>query len=147
MMDNGKTQKLVDSSELLNNACIVDDSKRDQWKECIPYYRSAMKKVSSKEDFNTAAIVSFQQDFDKYFQIWVKLHSYKGITNYIHMLSSGHISVYLAHWKNLYHHLQQGQEAINSGKEGIDKFIVQNPDAQRSCHAKSREEDNEEDVP
>jgi len=44
----------------------------------------------------------------------VELCGQEGITNYIHMLAAGHISEYLAHWRNLYAHSQQGWEAFNS---------------------------------
>jgi hypothetical protein len=50
-------------------------------------------RLRPKEDFDTEAIVRFQQDADKFFQTWVTLHGIEGITNYIHMLSSGHMSV------------------------------------------------------
>jgi hypothetical protein len=113
-MDNGKTRKIIDSLELLIDASIVDNAEKTQWKECIPFYRSAVTRLRSKEDFDTEAIVRFQQDADKFFQMWVTLHGIEGITNYIHMLSSGHMSVYLARWKNLYRYSQQGWEAFNS---------------------------------
>ena len=35
------------------------------------------------------------------------------MTNYIHLLGSGHISEYLYRHRNLYRHLQQGWEAFN----------------------------------
>jgi hypothetical protein len=41
------------------------------------------------------------------------LHGLEGVSNYIHLLGSGHISVYLHEWKNLYRHSQQGWEALN----------------------------------
>lgn len=44
----------------------------------------------------------------------MELHGKAGVTNYIHMLSSGHISDYLRHWRNLYRHSQQGWESLNS---------------------------------
>ena len=36
------------------------------------------------------------------------------ITNYIHLLSSGHMSDYLHKWRNLYLHSQQGWESLNN---------------------------------
>ena len=111
-MDNGKTRKIIDSLELLIDASIVDNAEKTQWKECIPFYRSAVTRLRSKEDFDTEAIVRFQQDADKFFQTWVTLHGIKGITNYIHMLSSGHMLAYLARWKNLYRYSQQGWKRL-----------------------------------
>ena len=40
--------------------------------------------------------------------------SKEGITNYLHMIGSGHIADYLYKWKNLYRFSQQGWEAMNS---------------------------------
>jgi hypothetical protein len=57
---------------------------------------------------------SFQEDADALFQIWVDLHGLEGVTNCIHLLGSGHISVCLHEWKNLCRHSQQGWEALNS---------------------------------
>jgi len=39
---------------------------------------------------------------------------HEGVTNYIHMLTTGHISEYLVYWGDLYDHSQQGWEAFNS---------------------------------
>jgi hypothetical protein len=42
--------------------------------------------------------------------LWQK----EGITNYLHMIGSGHIAEYLYKWKNLYRFSQQGWETMNS---------------------------------
>ena len=49
-----------------------------------------------------------------FFQAWVLLWQKEGITNYIHMIGSGHIAEYLFKWRNLYRFSQQGWEAMNS---------------------------------
>ena len=59
-------------------------------------------------------VVSFQKHADFFFQNWVKLHRKAGITNYIHMMGSGHFADYLYKWKNLYQYSQQGWEALNA---------------------------------
>ena len=46
--------------------------------------------------------------------MWVHLHREKGIKNYIHLLGSGHILVYMTNWGNLNHYSQQGWEALNA---------------------------------
>ena len=41
-------------------------------------------------------LYSFQQDEDGFFQIWMDLvHGLEEVSNYIHFLGAGHISVYL----------------------------------------------------
>lgn len=62
----------------------------------------------------SAVIVEFQEQADLFFQNWIRLHGREGVTNYIHMLGSGHICEYLFYWGNLYAHSQQGWEAFNS---------------------------------
>ena len=59
-------------------------------------------------------MINFQKDINAFFQILVHMYGLEGTMNYIHMLSTGHVSTYLFHYQNLYHHSQQGWEAINS---------------------------------
>ena len=51
---------------------------------------------------------------DKFSQIWVVLSGRHGITNYIHMIGSGHTLVYMRRWGNLTKYSQQGWEALNA---------------------------------
>jgi hypothetical protein len=44
---------------------------------------------------------AFQELIDDFFEIWVDLFSTEGITNYIHLLGSGHI-LYEQHMHRLY---------------------------------------------
>eukprot|EP00978_Attheya_sp_CCMP212_P002202 scaffold4490_cov46-Attheya_sp.AAC.7 len=73
-----------------------------------------MLKLRQHADFTDDDIAEFQHDFDMFFQDWVELHGKNGLTNYIHLLSSGHISEYLFKWRDLYAHSQQGWESLNN---------------------------------
>jgi hypothetical protein len=44
---------------------------------------------------------------------WLKLAHKEGMTNYIHMLASGHVDFHLRKWKNLYRYQNQGWEHLN----------------------------------
>lgn len=118
-IENGKMRTLLLKLELIVDISFVGDiAEADQgdpirWKAALPLIRSAMQKVRSRKEFTNDMISSFQQDVDGFFQIWVDLHGLEGVSNYIHLLGSGHISVYLHEWKNLYRHSQQGWEALN----------------------------------
>ena len=115
-MDNGRTVTIVESLELLIDYCVpetVDEKLNKQWKTCLPHYRNAMEKIPQKTDFTDADICQFQEQFDLFFQEWMRMYGLKGITNYIHLLSSGHMSDYLHKWRNLYLHSQQGWESLN----------------------------------
>jgi hypothetical protein len=57
---------------------------------------------------DAADLAAFQKAIDSWHQDYVKLHGLAGQTNYVHMLSSGHIAEYLFKHGNLYDHSQQG---------------------------------------
>lgn len=113
-MDNMRTRAIMAKLELLIEECIVDEEDKGKWLLCIPKFRDGMIKLRSKEDFNGADVSAFQKDIDEFNQLWMELWGLEGVTNYIHMMSSGHLSQYLFKWKNLYRHSQQGWEAFNS---------------------------------
>ena len=48
-----------------------------------------------------------------FFQLWVQLHGRDGVTNYVHMIGSGHMLEYMKRWGNLTKYSQQGWEALN----------------------------------
>ena len=120
-MVNDKSVRVVDCLEELTQFCIppnaVSDkglNRYDTWLRCIPYYRSAMNRLRQHEDFTDSDIEAFQKDFDLFNQDWMKLHGKDGITNYIHLMSAGHMSDYMYEWRNLYRHSQQGWESLNN---------------------------------
>jgi hypothetical protein len=65
----------------------------------------------------------FQDQVDDFLEIWFDIFGDEGVTNYIHMLVSGHISYFLKKYGCLYLYSQQGWESLNSS---IQKFIMQN---------------------
>jgi hypothetical protein len=113
-MDNVRTRAIMARLELLIEECIIKEQDKAKWLACIPKFRDGMLKLRSKDDFDGDAVSAFQKDIDEFFQLWVQLWGLEGCTNYIHMMSSGHLSTYLFKWKNLYRHSQQGWEAFNS---------------------------------
>jgi len=113
-LDNNRTQKVIESFDLFVDLCIVDESKKLQWKTSINHYCKAMKLLCKKTNLMVGELEQFQSHVDQFFGLWVDLTGHEGVTNYIHMLASGHISEYLIYWGNLYDHSQQGWEAFNS---------------------------------
>jgi len=45
---------------------------------------------------------------------WVQLVGQEGITQYFHMIESGHLAVYMKEWHCLYKYEQQDWEALNA---------------------------------
>jgi hypothetical protein len=73
-----------------------------------------METARKRETFTKAEIGEFQYLVDKWFERWLALWGCDGMTNYIHMVASGHLSFYMREWGNLYKYSQQGWEAFNS---------------------------------
>lgn len=65
-------------------------------------------------DYKKEELKSFVEHADDFFQLWVELYGHQGVTNYIHMIGSGHFEEYMAKWGNLNKYSQQGWEALNA---------------------------------
>jgi hypothetical protein len=49
-----------------------------------------------------------------FFEAWVDLfHGLSGMTNYFHMIESGHMTNFLREWRTFYQYSQHGWEALN----------------------------------
>ena len=112
-MDNVRTRRIVDFLDTLVDFCVTDESRASLWITSLNNYRTAMILLRKRDDFTNTEIASYQNHANKFFQAWVRLWQIEGITNYIHMIGSGHIANYLYKWKNLYRYSQQGWEAMN----------------------------------
>ncbi|KAI2505453.1 hypothetical protein MHU86_8976 [Fragilaria crotonensis] len=113
-MDNVRTRRIIDALDLIVDLCVIDDARKARWMTGLNHYRIAMVLLRKKEDFTNDMIASYQSHADKFYQAWLQLWQKEGVTNYLHMMGSGHIADYLYKWKNLYRFSQQGWEAMNS---------------------------------
>jgi hypothetical protein len=113
-LENTKMRTVMGELNMLIDYCIVDVSDAAKWKLATEYMTSALEKMRQKDDFSREQIISFQGDVDEFAQVWMQLYGHSGMTNYIHMMMSGHLSYYMFKWKNLYRYSQQGWEALNS---------------------------------
>ena len=113
-MSNGKTREVIKQIDRLIEVCVQDGDRRAKWIECLADYVRILPLLCSHSDLSTEELSDFQLNCDLFFVKWVELHGVEGITNYIHMLGSGHVSEYMQHWGNLFQHSQQGWEAFNS---------------------------------
>jgi hypothetical protein len=80
---------------------------------CSKYCR-AIKLLTLHRILTACEQEEFQDLVDDFFEIWVELFSTEGLTNYIHLLSSGHVLYFLQKYKCLYIYSQQGWESMNS---------------------------------
>jgi hypothetical protein len=79
----------------------VDPVKRADWNTSIYLWNEVIA-----EEFQTRANV--------WNVVWMSLVGPDGITNYTHIISSGHLAFYIKEWGNLYKYSQQGWETYNS---------------------------------
>jgi len=113
-MDNGRTRKMVANISGLIDLCIDNQPDKDLWVTSIKHYDIGMQILLRKHDLTDAEISEFQYNIDIFGKNWLEANKgVEGVTNYIHLLLSGHIAEYLMHWRNLYVHSQQGWEALN----------------------------------
>ena len=75
--------------------------------------------MCSRVEFTGKMIEEFQSLADYFFITWVSLNGIAGVTNYIHMLGSGHLMEFLYKYRNLYKYSQQGWEHLNKQASGI----------------------------
>ena len=113
-LDGERCRQLSYNFHSLLSLCIIDDYSRNEWIIIIENYIKAFEIVRKKEDLTDNEIKEFQLYVDIFFQKYMELTAREGITNYFHMLGSGHIADYLNICGNLYVHSQQGWEAFNS---------------------------------
>lgn len=113
-MDNVRTRRIIDALDILVEACVTDDNRRRLWMLALDNYRISMVLLRKKDDFTNVMVATYQCHADKFFQAWIHLWQKEGVTNYLHMIGSGHVAEYLFKWKNLYRFSQQGWEAMNS---------------------------------
>jgi reverse gyrase len=89
----------------------------------ITNYRNAMKLLTVHRELSKDENEQFQDYVDDFFEIWIEVFGDEGITNYIHMLGSGHILYFMKKYGCLYLYSQKVWESLNNT---IQAFIHQN---------------------
>ena len=123
-LNNGPCRKLLVKIDLLidttltidggnNNGKNVEEEKK-LWKDAMKHYTSAMNVLLSKVNVNEKDVIAMQNDFDMFGNIFFYQLGYgrKGMTNYLHMIQTGHLSFFLTELKCLYRFSQQGWEHL-----------------------------------
>jgi hypothetical protein len=77
-------------------------------------YSDAMKILTAHRLLMEEEQDHFQDLIDDFFESWLEMFGNDGMTNYLHLLGSGHVLYFLKKYKCLYIYSQQGWEALNS---------------------------------
>jgi hypothetical protein len=113
-LPNTHVRKFLAHFDAIADHCIVDLERRGDWNATIHMWNDVMEYARKREDFDDAAVDQFQTRADDWFAHWVLLAGRDGLTNYTHMVGSGHLAFYMREWGNLYRYSQQGWESMNS---------------------------------
>ena len=90
-----------------------NEMKKDEWLEFYDIYAHLMVSARKEDDFSDAEIEDFHTQCGVFMTAWVKMAGKDKVTNYIHMIGSGHLVYYLKVYRNLYKYSNQGWEALN----------------------------------
>lgn len=113
--ENWRSRLVMENLDAVIEVSMQDSSRKQDWFSLVPFYIAFMEQIRKKEDWNTHdEMKAFQKNIDEWFQLWIGLHGANHVTNYMHLLSSGHLTEYVYQWGNLYEHSQQGWEAFNA---------------------------------
>ena len=95
-LENYKLPSVINSIDDIIDVSICDPERKEKYKCSVRHYRKAIE-ICRKTvgNYTEDELELFDDEVNKFFQIWVSLHGEKGITNYIHMLGSGHILNYM----------------------------------------------------
>jgi hypothetical protein len=116
-LSNKSTRKFLKNINVLVNMIFdkeEDEAQCDRWIQLLTSYDAAMEIVRKRSQYTDADIERFQDLIDVFFQEYINETGVEGITNYIHMLGSGHIRYYMEVHRNLYKYSQQGWESLNA---------------------------------
>jgi hypothetical protein len=64
--------------------------------------------LRQREDFTDEQIIMIGLRLDEWTVDWISLVGREGVTNYTHLIASGHIVYILKYWRNLYRYSNQG---------------------------------------
>lgn len=117
-LSNSKTRKFVSEIGVLIDYVFhhpEDAEKKHIWHTLIQDYSDAMDILLMRSEYTDEHISEFQRKIDDFFAAYVEKSGAgkEGVTNYIHMLASGHIRYYMITHRNLYKYSQQGWESLN----------------------------------
>lgn len=116
---------MLQNVDRIIKAAMMDDNSTTTSKliVALQHYASAMDLLLLHRDLDDDEEELFQDYIDDFFEIWFDVFGIDGMSNYIHLLSSGHVFYFLKKYNCLYVYSQQGWEVLN---KTIQAYIHQN---------------------
>jgi hypothetical protein len=110
-MTNAEVRKVIEGFELIVDACVSGEEERANHKQCVRHYQSMMQILTKHTYYTDDELTCFKNESHEFVQIWMELYGYDGCTNYMHIMSCGHVLFYMHKFKCLYRYSQQDWEA------------------------------------
>ena len=108
-------RKMMDKIDpLLIDIAVVEGIRRTQWKTAMGHISKAFKIAQKHGEYTDAELVQFQLKVDQFYTPWLSLHGSNASSNYIHYISSGHLTRYMYKYRSLWKYSQQSWEALNN---------------------------------
>jgi hypothetical protein len=74
---------------------IINPTRREKFRECMKYHNELFIIVRQQHDITNDDIDKFQLLADSFYKTWIEIADREGITNYIHIIGSGHIAEFM----------------------------------------------------
>jgi hypothetical protein len=120
-MDGNTSQRLLSKFDktlidlLMNeDESGCDNLERESWYQVFGHLQNMFETMSQHEDFTDEELDVLQVCFDDFSDLWITLCGRDGISNYIHLIITGHLMYYLRKWRNFYRYENEGWEHLNS---------------------------------
>jgi hypothetical protein len=120
---NQVARKLLQKVDRIIERAVLDDSVRSTLIVSLQHYIQAMELLLLHRVLDDNEKDLFQDHIDDFFELWIQIFGVHGMSNYIHLLGSGHALYFLKKYDCLYVYSQQGWEALNNT---IQAYIHQN---------------------
>jgi polyhydroxyalkanoate synthesis regulator protein len=113
---NQTVRKMLDSIDIIveDAAGESDDEFKTKMIFAVASFKEAMKILTTHRSLTEEEMERFQDKIDDFYEAWIDLFGEEGITNYIHLLGSGHMLYFLKKYGCLYIYSQQGWEDLNN---------------------------------
>ena len=101
-ISNPIARLIIDNVDVLIDITCTDNSRKELWKRAMGNAAQAMIILRKRTNYTETEILQFQEYYDLFAQNWIVLWGQAGMTNYIHIAISEHISDNMTHFKCMY---------------------------------------------
>jgi hypothetical protein len=122
---NQIARKMIAKIDVIVEAAVPDSDQDFRAKviSAVSAYKEAISLLTMHRNLSAEEKELFQDKIDEFYEQWIDLFGEEGMTNYIHILGSGHMLYFLQKYDCLYLYSQQGWEDLNNRCQA---FLMQN---------------------